>query len=75
MAIPTSSRCRVKFLNRIPDDAVIVSSLTITNFLNSDGKSCHALTMAGNTSLVQTLGALELVKFNVLALGLGGEDA
>jgi hypothetical protein len=61
-------------IEKMPDDAVIVSSLTITNFINNEGKSCHALTLAGNTTLVQTLGALELVKFNVLALGVNDNE-
>ena len=59
----------MKFYDSLPDDVVIVSELTITNFLNTDGKSCYAITPKGNSGVVQMLGSLELVKFHLLAYG------
>ena len=59
----------MKFYDQLPEDVVVVSELTITNFINADGKSCYAITPKGTQGMVQMLGSLELVKIHLLAFG------
>jgi hypothetical protein len=63
----------VKYYEALPDDVVVVSELTITSFINTDGKTCYAITPKGNSGVVEMLGALELVKFQLLIHGFGSQ--
>lgn len=56
----------LEFYKKLPDDVVVVSEFNIINFIDQGGKSCYALEPKGNISTVALLGALELVKFNLL---------
>lgn len=63
----------LEFFQKLPDDVVVVSEFNIINFLDADGKSCYALEPKGNISTVSLLGALELVKFNLLVFNQSDE--